>query len=380
MVRGLVGGDREKKLKPFRMLLGPGLAADEPAATGKRWPKQKRVRELTERRTANGKVFLLSDGRVQAEVSPTPVHYRDSKGKYRAIDTRVHATKRAGFVAGNTTNTFTSLFGDSTDRLVRFEWAGRSVELGLPGKPRRVSPVVDGSTVTYRGVFDGADLVYEVTPTSLKEQIVVHSKPAAAPSYVFTVRVAGLTARQGKGKSIIFTGRDKARPVLSIPAPFMFDDRTDRASPHGKVWTEKVGQQLSRSGSKTTITVTPDAKWLASGKRAYPVTIDPTVKIQPVPSDGQDVQIYSGNATGNYNGSYHMSVGTDATDAYRSLVQFPLTGVPAGTQLDDARLEMYYDQTHYTYAYDVAMDARRVTAPWDESTATWDTMNTKMAG
>ena len=60
-------------------------------------------------------------------------------------------------------------------------------------------------------------------------------------------------------------------------------------------------------------------------------------------------------------------------------MRFPLTGVPPDTQLDDAQLQMYYDQTHHTWEYDVAMEARRVTAPWTESTATWANMNANFA-
>jgi RHS repeat-associated protein len=384
VLKGVAGNDRGRDLATLRLSLGPGLARDEPAGTGKKWPAQKRVRELVDRRTANGKFFQLSDGRVQGEVATGPIHYRDGDGKWRPIDTRVRDTKRAGFVVGNSTNTFTSLFGDSTDRLVRFEWEGRSVELGLPGKARTVKPVVDGSTVTYRGLLGGADLVYVVTPTTLKENIVLRSKPASAVSYPFTVATRGLAARQGRDGSVSFTGLDGGRPVLTLPAPFMFDDRDDRKSPHGKVWSDKVTQKLTRTNGKTLVTVTPDAKWLSDSARKYPVTVDPTVKIQPIPAGGgKDVQIYSGSTATNYNTTYQLNVGTDATHKYRSLVEFPLTGVPSNTVLDDARLELYYDQTHWTWEYDVAMEARRVTAAWTEdgvNGATWGNMNANFAG
>jgi hypothetical protein len=35
---------------------------------------------------------------------------------------------------------------------------------------------------------------------------------------------------------------------------------------------------------------------------------------------------------------------------------------------------LYYDQTHTDWQYDVAMEARRVTAAWSESSATWSNM------
>lgn len=91
------------------------------------------------------------------------------------------------------------------------------------------------------------------------------------------------------------------------------------------------------------------------------------------------MEIYSGATATNYNNTYQLKVGTDAANAWRTLVRFPLTGVPAGTQIDDAQLQMYYDQTHYTWSYDVALEARRVTAAWTESTATWAGMNANIA-
>jgi hypothetical protein len=315
---------------------GPGLAVDEPAPEGKVWPAEKRVRELPDRRTANGRFYQLSDGRVQAEISAAPVNYRDGKGRYQPIDTRVTSTSRSGFVKGNSTNTFTSLFGASSNRLVRFEQDGRSVELGLTGAARQVTLEVDGSTVTYPGLAGGADLVYEVTPTALKEKIVLKRRPSGPVSYSFTMRTGGLLAEQRADGSIAFVRRSGGEPVWVMPAPFMYDDRDDASSPHGKVWSDKVSQRVSQMYGQTTVTVSADSDWLADAARVYPVVIDPTVKIQPVPTDAQDVQIYSGATGTNYNSTYQLSVGTDASNAYRSLVKFPLTGVPSGTQLDAA--------------------------------------------
>ncbi|WP_203981222.1 golvesin C-terminal-like domain-containing protein [Planosporangium flavigriseum] len=374
-VRGLVGNGASGRAER----ISAGLAMEQKAPAGKAWPAQKRVREVTEKRTANGRIFQLSDGRMQAEVSAVPVNYRDTRGRYQPIDTHVGATGRPGFPQGNDTNTFTSLFGDSSDELVRFERDGRSVELGLTGAAKGVTPKVDGSSVTYAGLAGGADLVYDVTSTALKEKIVLRAPPSGPVSYTFTVDAGGLTPQQRKDGSIAFVRPSGGEPEFVMPAPFMYDARDDKASPYGKVWSDKVTQRVQQIYGRTTITVSADAAWLADSARKYPVVIDPTIKIQPVPTDAQDVQIYAGNTARNYNDTYQLKVGTDATAAWRTLVQFPLTGVPAGTVLDDARLEMYYDQTHTDWQYDVSMEARRITQPWDEGSATWANTNANIA-
>ncbi|BCL12656.1 hypothetical protein GCM10017556_03950 [Micromonospora sagamiensis] len=369
--RNLVdGGGSRGRTEPVTA----GLAVHEKALPGKVWPAQKRVREITDRRTATSRVYQLSDGRLQAEISAAPLHYRDAKGRWQSIDTRVRPTGRDGYVQGNTTNSFTSLFGDSSDELVRFEQQGRSVELGLVGAAKGVTPRVAGSTVTYPGVAGGADVVYDVTATALKEKIVLHRPPGGPASYTFTLDTTGLTAQQRADGSIAFVRPAGGDPVFVMPAPFMYDDRDDRTSPHGKVWSDRVTQTVSGSGAATTVTVTADAGWLADPKRVYPVVIDPTIRIQPVPTDAQDVQVYSGNPTHRYQTdatTWPLRVGTD-TGIWRSLVQFPLGAVPSGTAIDDARLELYYDQTHTSYEHDVLMEARRVTQPWTAETATWD--------
>ncbi|SCL24616.1 AfsR/SARP family transcriptional regulator [Micromonospora inyonensis] len=172
--RNLVDGGSRGRTEPVTA----GLAVHEKALPGKVWPAQKRVREITDRRTATSRVYQLSDGRLQAEISAAPLHYRDAKGRWQSIDTRVRPTGRDGYVQGNTTNSFTSLFGNSSDDLVRFEQQGRSVELGLVGAAKGVTPRVAGSTVTYPGVAGGADVVYDVTATAVKEKIVLHRPPA----------------------------------------------------------------------------------------------------------------------------------------------------------------------------------------------------------
>ncbi|HZM81221.1 MAG TPA: DNRLRE domain-containing protein [Candidatus Limnocylindrales bacterium] len=358
---------------------GAGLPVDEPPPEGKVWPAERRERELTGARTAHSRVFALADGRTQAEVSAVPVHYRDSNGQYQPIDTSVKPAERAGFAVGNSTNTFTSLFGASSDRLARFERDGRHIELGLPGGAKPLSPRVDGSTVTYASAVDGADLVYRVTATAMKESIVLHAAPSGPATYVFTVDTGDLVADRRSDGSIAFVRPAGGEPVAVMPPPFMHDDRDDAASPYGKAWSDRVSQKVSQLDGKTVVTVAADEAWLRDPARRYPVVIDPTIKVQPVPADGQDVQIYSGATGTNYNNTYQLSVGTDSAQSWRSLVKFPLTGVPAGTQLDAARLEMYYSQTHTAWGFDVAMEARRVTQPWSESTATWANMSGNIA-
>jgi hypothetical protein len=74
-----------------------------------------------------------------------------------------------------------------------------------------VTPRVSGSTVTYPGVAGGADVVYDMTSTALKEKIVLRQAPAGPVSYTFTLDTAGLTAQQRADGSIAFLGPGRRR-------------------------------------------------------------------------------------------------------------------------------------------------------------------------
>jgi RHS repeat-associated protein len=351
-----------------------GVPQRQPAPVGRVAPAASRVRELVGRRTATGSFYELSDGRTQAELSAAPVHYRDARGGWQPIDTVVRASSRAGFRFGNQTNTFASFFGAGTDSLARVEQAGRWIGLGLAGPRRPVAPVAAGNTVRFAGIARGVDLVYRVTPAQLKEEIVLAAAPAD-PAFTFTLDTGGLAARQRPDGSIGFwRPSGEGQPLYVLPRPYMTDAADDPASPYGKAYSPKVSQSLAGSGSRLTVTVRADAGWLADPARRYPVVIDPTIKIEPAPSQAQDTMITSDSPSSNYDGSWRLSVGTTTIGAARALLKFPLTGVPAGTALDSAQLRLYYDQTHTTYANDVPMQARRVTAPWSAGTATWSSI------
>ncbi|HEY9475306.1 MAG TPA: hypothetical protein VIS06_15850 [Mycobacteriales bacterium] len=260
-------------------------ATTRPAPKGTRLPAPKRVAELVGSRSANSSVFRLADGRLQAEVSARPVHYRDAAGRWQDIDTAVRpslASVRAhGFEFGNETNQFASAFGNRSDRLARFTRGGQALTLGVTGTPRAVSPRASGDTVTFDGALGDADVSYQVTPEALKERIVLSARPVD-PTFTFTVDMTGLTAKTHDNGSVAFFASPglETRPLFVMPAPFMTDSRVDRNSPYGLAWSPKVSQTLVQHGSTLTVMVHADRKWLADPTRVYPVVVDPTIRVE----------------------------------------------------------------------------------------------------
>jgi hypothetical protein len=337
-------------------------------------PHAKRVRELTDRRTANSSAFAMSDGSVQQEISGIPVHYRDAKGAWRNIDATLKPVSHDGFTVGAQANAFQSYFSGRPSSLVRLEAGSASLQVGADAASTG-APKVSGSSVSYPGAYPGADLSYQVGSGGVKESITLAKPPAAGSSYAFTVQVAaGLVAEQLPDGAISLHGTESDVPVFTIPAPYMADSRDDRSSPYGKVYSRKVSQAASFDAASGTlrVTVTPDAGWLRDSRRAYPVTIDPTFVVAPVPSQAQNTLIQSDDPTGNNSTSWRLSVGTTTTGDVRTLIKIPLPSVPSGTTITSADLALYYDQVFYDGAHDVPMQALQANAAWTASTATWN--------
>lgn len=364
-------------------LLEPAPAAAEPPSKpAPPRPPHERIREVAELRSETSKVFQRADGQFEAEVSARPEHYRDAKGTWQPIDTAIRAAERDGYRFGNDTNVFRSSFGDKSDKLVRFEHAGKQIALGVEAEQKTLTPKVERNTIVYPNAFDGADLVYQVGD-SLKEKIVLAKAPREAV-YRFTMQLGGVTAKAETDGSIRFYSGAEAEgtPLFTMPKPFMHDSRDDRNSVYGKAWSDKVTQTVEQHGAKITITVRADQAWLAAAERQYPVVIDPTITIQPTVSQSQDVMIGQDTPTTNYDGNWRLSTGTTnatTTTAYRSLVRFGLGTVPSGTTLSSAQLRLYYDQDFEPYGKTVEIEARRVTTAWDEATATWNSINSAIA-
>ncbi|WP_158887113.1 DNRLRE domain-containing protein [Amycolatopsis anabasis] len=352
------------------------LPRQEPTPTGGVLLEAKRAGEQVERRTATTKSYRLADGRTEVEVSAGPVHYRDAAGNWQEIDTRIAGVDaRSGFAFASERGLYRSYFGAGSDRMVKFQLGERQVELGLDGPARGLAPKVDGNSISYPDAAGDADVAYEVTPQALKEKIVLDKAPATA-AFTFSLRMAGVEAKQQVDGSIAFYRQGGEGPALFfMPKPFMYDSRDSATSPYGKAYSDKVTQTLKQEGDRFVIVVTADDEWLRAGDRKFPVVIDPTIKIQPTPTQSQDVMINSDAPGTNYDGNWRLSVGATTSSVARSLLKFDLAGIPAGTRLDSAQLQTYYDQDHTTGANDVAIEARRVTAPWTENTATWNSIN-----
>jgi hypothetical protein len=177
--------------------------------------------------------------------------------------------------------------------------------------------------------------------------------------------------------------------ALVSPAPFMTDAGTDRSSPLGHPWSA-VAQRTSWDAARSvqTVTLAPSAGWLSAGGRVWPVTVDPTITIAPVPCQAynpdnpagcaHNTMISSDSPTMNFNSSmsWPLPVGTTSTGADRGLIQFPLGAIPSGSAIDSADLNLYWDDSFTASAAATqppqTVQAYQATTAWNPATVTWN--------
>lgn len=354
---------------------GPdGAIADrQKLPPGKRLPPAHRVRELTGRRTSSARFWQMSDGTTQSEVSAVPESYRFGSG-WKAIDTSVVASTRKDYRLANTSNLAATYFGGSGGQLVRFEAdASHAVSLRLEGAAAGVKPSAQGDAVRYAGVLPGVDATYTVGRGAVKENLVLAGKSVGPVSFTFDLDAQGLTPKQQADGSIALYGGDETgRPRMVIPAAVMFQAPANTDAPVADLTHGAVAQNLVRHGTGWQIRLIPDQKWLSAAGRRFPVAVDPTIVLAPTPSTSQDVMVDSTQPTTNLNGTWQLGVGTTATGKLRSLLKFPVTGIPTGTKITSAQLGVYYNQVHTSNANSVVIEAHRATGAWDATTATWN--------
>ncbi|MGW7361308.1 hypothetical protein ACWGI0_32990 [Streptomyces sp. NPDC054802] len=155
---------------------------------------------------------------------------------------------------------------------------GKRVELGWRGA--LPAPRLDGTRATYPGALPHADLVVSATRTGFEQFLVLNSRQAVegADTLRMTLTAKGLTATADADGGVTFIDGRTSKPAGTLPAPVMWDARTDERSgehPH----RAPVAMSVDQQGDRIDLTLTPDAAFLADPATRFPVTVDPAVSL-----------------------------------------------------------------------------------------------------
>lgn len=348
-------------------------------AQGPALDERSRSVELAGQRTATSKTFRNEDGTLTTSLFTGPVHYRTPEGDWRPISSQLVATGDAEHAWRNEANSFTASFrAASSGDYLRIGVAGYSFSLAFTGAPsapaRTATGAVDGSQIAYPNVIEGVDLRYDVLPDGVKETLVLAH--AGAPSrYRFVLtppRGLAMTADRRRDGSWAFYVPTRADPVFVLERPLAFDAAESRP-PHASATAGKrAALAVTRAGGEFELELSLDEAWLTSPERRFPVTLDPTITIQPDVEDASWAVNYPGNFP---NVDTRLWLGADSNYQWRPGVQFDLGSIPSGAVVTDAQLRLFYDGFCFTVgsgcpATTHQFDAHRMTNPWSTST-TW---------
>ncbi|MFF8828670.1 DNRLRE domain-containing protein [Streptomyces sp. NPDC015131] len=255
----------------------------------------KRV-EVTDARTETRTLWANPAGTLTEEQAAGPVRFRADDGAWTPVDIRL--TKAANGAVVSRSHPLDLTLGGSTPvradataaRRLRISAPvpaaaplvsltspeGEHVELGWRGA--LPEPRIDGTRATYPGALPHADLVVSATRTGFEQFLVLNSPSAVkgAGALRMTLTARGLTAKSAADGGVTFTDTRSGKQAGTLPAPVMWDARTDARSgdnPH----RAPVAMSVAQQGDQIDLTLTPDAKFLADPATQFPVTVDPAV-------------------------------------------------------------------------------------------------------
>ncbi|MBQ8407892.1 MAG: hypothetical protein IJY39_03420, partial [Clostridia bacterium] len=280
--------------------------------------KLKRIEEIPEKRGTNVKVFRMNDGTEQAVFSPSAIHVFDDETRtFEDVESTLTPDEDGRhFTCGK--NHFVAKFSreEDNDDIFSIEQGMHKVTVSArknkKNKNKGVKPrlhknekegIRAADILTFADITPDTDYEYSVEGSGVKENIVV-KKPAAIYRYPFVLRCENVTAQfDERAKRIAFVSNETGDEVFFIPAPFMTDANG--------VTSTAVNFEVKTSDNGTVLlTVSADADWMNSPKRAFPVAIDPQIKL----SGSANMSTYSWDNGSLFNASLH-TIGTVATAA-----------------------------------------------------------------
>ena len=354
--------------------------------------------EIESERTESTKHFRLSDGTFIAATYPEPVHYMVD-GEWKEIDNTLVEKTIDGtdyYINEKASNkvAFSQVLSDEAVKI--YDADGYEISLTpisdksnkSKGKKKAVEDLTSSklmkeqtkadkkaqkmeaknkkSGVKYSDVYSDTDIEYIVTPSTVKENIIVNKKTG---KYIYDFNADfGKLVPKMETESIIGlydTSRKATEPVILVEAPVMYDAA-------GETSTD-VSISFKRNGDKYIVTVTADKEWINDKSREFPVVIDPTVKLDVSRADINDTYVDTSSPSGNFKSDYYLYVGKNSYGKTRTYIKYNLPDLPDCSIVTDAHLvlqqfegDVYVDKPNYIYAYDCGANA------WTSSTITWN--------
>ena len=350
--------------------------------------------EKTDKRDVNVKSYSLTDGSNVSLLYPITVHEKDAEGKWVEIDnllkealakdgervfeaqnelatTQLYATPQFGKTLEISTKFGRIGWGINADG-ARSEGTYKDPELKKGYEKLQIKSI--SGILTYKDVFDGVDLNYQLLGHNVEEAVVINTPEAAeriaAEGLSYTLSLEGYRAEL-KDNSVYLYAEGAAEPEYVISAPYMEDAAQEESG--------EIELRLKEGQEGYILTVLPGSEWFLSEERTYPIVIDPTITQYADITHLDTCTVYSKTPTSNLYNYGNLMLGKEAS-AYlkmRALVRFDL---PASMTITDVVVDATLLLTQRGYEptnspYHVYADVHKITSNISMSSATWNLLN-----
>lgn len=254
--------------------------------------KPQKGNEKTGLRTEQSRTFDGLSGGEVTEVTPIPQNFKDKDGKLKPIKTeaiedteyinknKVEESWLDQILPGSPQQPMGYKNEDGTIKAhfetlgagggVRMQYEGNEL-LMRPQTSERVEPNQikknNQSYVEYKNVWPGVDLVYEYRGTSVKESIVINSRPESN-KFTFDLKGARAKVDTQKPGGLLLDGPFEQKLVIG--------ELSVNVNNKGIISDPPVKQYPAKSG--TQVVVELDANWLKTQPNdSFPIVIDPPI-------------------------------------------------------------------------------------------------------
>lgn len=343
------------------------------------------VTEIQDKRLADTKTFLMSDGSYMYAVYPEQVHYRENN-EWVDVDNSFETTSDddGDAVLENKNNTFKIKFANKakSKKLVSLKSGQYQIDWALKdvSKVSAQSVEIDNSYeselsleninsgIIYENILPSVDLQYVIDANSIKEDIILKDN-TAQHEFVFDYQVKKLVYTKNSDGSISFYAEeDLENAVYTMDKPFMYDANGETSS--------DVDVVIEKTNKGFSLQLNADSEWLNAPERVYPVTIDPTIITQQSASVVKDTTGVLTSKTDQLQGALEennnylwLKVGRFyGTEAY-GLIYVPLpSDISESCRIIDAKLNLIsYRAGISTCASDLTISAHEITSDWNQS-------------
>ena len=344
-------------------------------------------REIIEKREANVKHFDLGQGRRQAVVFASPVHFKNEKsGAWEEIDNRLvektDAKGRRRFE--NKSGAFRARFFEDADAGslasmksgdTEFSWSYPGARVSKPAHTKKAlrrkfdselsrrMKVIDrlSDDVLYESLFPGMSVRLTVDDLGVKEDIILEN--AAALSHAVLALPAGFdyVKNADNSVSVLKGGAEKLR----IDAPYTYDAGMNSIP---------TSVSLTSSGANTLLRYDISSSDLEAA--SFPVTIDPRVAFTGQNSAIVTSCIHNRKKDEPGHTATYLTTGCGGTSpsiyTYITLCQFnELVEKKASDTILSAQLYMRVAGYASSYKFVCAYPMLK---PWEVTTATWNSI------